>query len=323
MRYLGIRIFQSLLLLFGISLLSFVFLGVAPGNFFDEMRLNPQISNETLAHVKAQYELDQPLPMRYLRWLKSVVRGELGFSFAYNSPVAPLLRARAANTLLLSGTATLLVWIVALPLGILSAEKRYGGFDRVLSIISSVLLATPDLLLALGLLLLVLRTRWLPVGGISSLGSKGLSTWAHLKDSAAHLIAPVTVLVLSSLPPLFRHTRSAMLEALNSPYIRAARAHGIPRLSILFRHALPVAANPLISFFGLSLGSLLSASLLIEVVMSWPGLGPLLLEAILGRDIYVVIGAIIFASLFLIGGALLGDVFLFFVDPRIRTRELT
>jgi peptide/nickel transport system permease protein len=150
----------------------------------------------------------------------------------------------------------------------------------------------------------------------------GRNEWQQLKSIGIHSIGPVLVLVLGSLPTLTRHIRAAMIEGLDSPCVRAVRAHGIRRWRIVLRHALPVAANPLISLFGLSLGSLLSASLLTEVVMSWPGLGPLLLEAILARDLYVVIGAVMFASLFLVGGMLLGDVLLFAADPRIRTERL-
>jgi peptide/nickel transport system permease protein len=322
MKYFGHRILQSLFLLVGVSLLSFAFVELAPGNFFDEMRLNPQISSETVSNLRREYGMEQSLPIRYFRWLKSAAKGEFGFSFAYNAPVAPLLWSRARNTLLLTGSATLLAWLLALPLGILSAEKRRGWIDRAGGLATSVLLATPDLLLVLVLLLVALRTRWFPAGGMLSLGGADQSQWQQLKSIGAHLIGPVLVLVLGSLPVLTRHVRAAMIEALDSPCVRAARAHGIARRHIVLRHALPVAANPLISLFGLSLGSLLSASLLTEVVMSWPGLGPLLLEAILSRDLYVVIGAVMLASLFLVCGMLLADVLLFAADPRIRKENL-
>ena len=322
MRYLGLRLLQSLFLLVGVSLLSFVFVEAAPGNFLDEMRLNPQISRQTLSQLREQYGMDQPLAVRYVHWLRSVARGELGFSFAYNTPVAPLLWSRARNTLLLTGSATLMAWLIALPWGMVSAEQHRGWIDSASSLVTALLLATPDVMLALGLLLFAVRTSKLPAGGMMSLAREGQSKWAQTKDIAAHLLGPMSVLVLISLPTLLRHIRAAMIEALQSPSVRAARAHGITRGRILYRHALPMAMNPLISLFALSLGSLLSASLLVEVVMSWPGLGPLLLEAILARDVYVIIGAVMFASLLLISGMLLGDILLFSTDPRIRTEGL-
>src|SRR5439155_1071895 len=206
---------HSVFLLFGVSVLTFLFTTLAPGNYFDEMRLNPQIAPETVTALRARYELDRPLPVRYLRWVASVARGEMGFSFAYNSPVAAL--------------------------------------------------------------------------------------------------------VLSAIPLFIRHVRAAVAEVLETGFMRAAQGQGIPRRRLLYRYALPAAANPLISLFGFSLGALLSGSLLVEVVMSWPGLGPLLLEAILARDLYVVIGGVLLSTLFLVGGNFVADLLLYWADPRIRT----
>ena len=321
MRYLGQRVLQSFLLLVGVSLLSFAFVELSPGNFFDDMRLNPRISSETVSSLRAKYGIDQPLPVRYAHWLGSVAKGEFGFSFAYNTPVSSLLWPRARNTLLLTTSATMLAWMTALPLGILSAGRRNGWLDRSTLVLTAFLLAVPDLLLALGLLMIALRTHLLPAGGMISLDAENLGAWKQAINIALHMIAPVAVLILASLPTLIRHTRAAMVDALDSPFVRAARTHGISPLRILIHHAFPAALNPLISLFGLSLGSLLSASLLTEVVMSWPGLGPLLLEAILGRDVYVVIGSVMAASVFLVCGTLIADAILFAADPRIRTEQ--
>jgi peptide/nickel transport system permease protein len=153
-------------------------------------------------------------------------------------------------------------------------------------------------------------------------GFEDLSHWEKARDLAAHLFLPALVLALGSLPVLLRHVRTAMLEILDAPPIRAARAHGIPRHRILFRHALPLAINPIVSLFGLSLASLLSISLLTEVIMSWPGLGPLLLEAVLARDVYVVIGATMFSTLFLVMGTAVADILLYTSDSRIHPKGL-
>ena len=322
MKYFARRVLQSILLLVGVSVLSFVFVDLSPGNYFDEMQLNPSISKETVSSLRVQYGIDRPLPVRYLRWLSSAARGEFGFSFAYNTPVASLLWPRALNTLLLTGSATLFAWMIALPLGILSAGRRNGLIDRATVLFTVVLLAIPDLLIALGLLLFAVRTSLLPAGGMMALGSEDMNAWARTRTVAMHMIGPVLVLVLASLPTLLQHTKAAMVEALSSPFARSAQAHGICPRRILLGHAFPAALNPLISLFGLSLGSLLSASLLTEVVFSWPGLGPLLLEAILGRDLYVVIGSVVFASVFIVCGSLFGDVLLFAADPRIRAEKL-
>jgi peptide/nickel transport system permease protein len=134
-----------------------------------------------------------------------------------------------------------------------------------------------------------------------------------------HMVLPVTALVLSALPILIRHIRAAMAEVLDAAYLRAAAAHGIPHRKLLYRYALRAAANPLIALFGFSVGTLLSGSLLVEIIMSWPGIGPLLLEAILARDLYVVIGGVLFSTAFLVAGNFLADVLMYWADPRIRT----
>jgi peptide/nickel transport system permease protein len=268
--------------------------------------------------LRAQYGLDRPWPRRYMVWVNALVHGDLGFSFAYNMPVAPLLWTRARNTLLLTLTATILAWLIALPLGVWSAERRGRLPDRALSWTVAALLALPDLALALGLLALAVRSGWFPTGGMTSTGWDGFSFGRKAVDIALHLLLPASVLVASALPLLLRHVRAAVAEVLEAPYLRVAEGHGIARRRLLYRYALPAAANPLITLFGFSIGALLSGSLLVEIVMSWPGLGPFLLEAILARDLFVVIGGVLLSTLFLVAGNLLADVLLYWSDPRIR-----
>lgn len=323
MRYIFHRLAQAAFLLFGASVLTFLFSALAPGTYFDEMRLNPQISPETVAFLRAQYQLDRPLPVRYAHWVNSILHGEMGYSFAYNRPVGPLLWVRARNTLLLTLTATLIAWALALPLGIWSATSIGRLPDRALSWATASLLILPDLVLALGLLILAVHTGGFPTGGLTSLDFETLSPFNKLRDIALHMTLPVSALVLSTLPILVRHVRAAMAEVLQAPFLRAAQAHGIPRRRLLYRYALRAAANPLISLFGFSLGTLLSGSLLVEVVMSWPGLGPFLLEAILARDFYVVIGGVLLSTLFLASGNFVADMLLYWADPRIRTEAVS
>jgi peptide/nickel transport system permease protein len=292
---------------------------LAPGSFFDEMKLNPQVSPATVAALRSEYGLDQPLPSKYVHWMKSVLRGEWGYSFAYNSPVRNLLMPRARNTLLLTSIAMIIAWLLAVPLGIWVANRPGRWGDRVSMAGTSLLIAIPELVMALGLLYLVVRTHVLPAGGMMSAKFDTLGVWEKIRDLIMHLVVPVTVLVLGSLPVLVRHVRTSMLEVLQAPFVQAARAHGIGRSRLLFRYALPAAMNPLISLFGLSVAGLLSGSLLVEVITGWPGLGPLLLEASMSRDFYVVIGVVMASTLFMVAGSLLADVTLVVVDPRVRT----
>jgi peptide/nickel transport system permease protein len=315
------RAVHGLLLLVGVSVLSFVLAELAPGDYFAEMRQDPRISQETVRVLRERYGLDRPAPERYLRWLASLARGELGYSFAYGQPVGPLLWPRVRNTLLLTVTATAVAWLLALPLGAWWATLRRGPVDVGLAGLSAMLLALPDLVLVLGLLLLAVRTGWFPAGGMVSLGHEQMPPGERVRDVVMHLVLPVTALVLGVLPGLVRYVRAGVAEALGAPFVRAARAHGIPERRILLWHALPAAANPLISLFGLSVAGLLSTSLLVEVVMSWPGLGPLLLEAILARDFYLVLGPVLASTLLLVGGNLLADALLLAADPRIRAED--
>lgn len=312
------RMLHSFLLLVGVSVLSFVLLCAAPGNFFDELRLNPQISPATVAALKAQYGMDQPWPARYVRWLGSIVHGEFGYSLSYRCAVGSLLWPRARNTLLLTTISLVFAWLLAVPWGIAEAVKPESWMSRLSRWTSSTLLGIPELVLGLFLLLFAARTGWFPTGGMfSSKLADGSAAW-KVGDLARHLILPVAALVLGSAPIFARYVRSAVAEALRAPFIEHLRGRGIPAPRRIYRHALPVAANSLISLFGFSLGGLLSASLLIEVILSWPGLGPLVLEALLARDVYVVMAVVVMSSVFLVLGNLVADLLLYWNDPRIR-----
>jgi peptide/nickel transport system permease protein len=188
----------------------------------------------------------------------------------------------------------------------------------------SVLLSVPELVLALLLMLLAVRTGYLPVGGLMSMGaavtdSSVRNVWSETGDVARHLLLPSICLAAGLLPLFCLHIRAAMKDALQSPFVMAALGHGIPFRRVLLWHALPAAANPLISLFGLSLGTLISSSLLTEAVFSWPGLGQLMVEAIQQRDLLLVQDAGLLATGFLVAGNLVADLMLYAFDPRIRT----
>lgn len=318
MKFLARRLLHSLLILLAISFFSFLLLQCAPGDYFDAMRMNPRVSAQTVEVLRAEHGIDRPFASRYASWIGSLVRGDMGISFAYGTPVGPLLWPRACNTLLLTGSSMLLAWLLAVPLGVWSAARKDGLLDRVFSFGTSALLVVPDLLLFLLLLLLAVRTNWFPAGGMVSSSFDDLSFWRKAADLALHFALPAFGLAIVSLPLLLRHVRAAMIEVLDAPFIRAARGHGISQSRLLWRYALPAASNPLISLFGLTIAAMLSASLIVEVILSWPGLGPLMIQAILARDVNVVIGVVMLSSVFLLAGNLIADVLLLASDPRIR-----
>jgi peptide/nickel transport system permease protein len=322
MRYLGRRLIRAAFLLVGVSILCFLFTEMAPGSFFDEMRLNPQISPETISSLRSRYGLDQPLVVRYGRWLRSALHADFGYSIAYNAPVAPLLWSRAKNTLLLATTGMLLTWLISIPLGVWAAARSGRMLDKGIRVASSLLVSIPEVVIAVALLAIVVRWRVLPVGGMTSMDNEGLSQWARLQEIASRMLLPTIILTLGESAIIVRHLRASVLEVLDTPFVQAAGGLGIGRTRLLFRHALPVAANPAISLLGFSLAGLLSGSLLVEVICGWPGLGPLILDATLSRDFYLVIGGIMLSALFMVGGNLVADIMLLACDPRIRTGAL-
>ncbi len=318
--YAARRIFHGAVLLLALSFVAFAFAQLAPGDYFSELRLDPRIAPDTVEGLRQQAGLHRPFLERYGVWMSSVARGDFGYSLAYNGPVATLLGERIRATLLLTGTATAAAWLLAIPLGIWSATGRRGWPDALSQVLFTVLLIVPDLILAIGVLVLAVETGWFPAGGMAAANASTMTRAERLRDLLWHLALPAGVLAAGMLPVLARHVRAGMIEVMEAPFALAARAHGIPSRRRLFRHLLPVAANPLVGLFGLSLGTLLSASLLIEVVMGWPGLGPLLVDSIMSRDIAVVLGAVLLSGAFLIGGNLFADLLLYRLDPRIRVR---
>jgi peptide/nickel transport system permease protein len=312
------RIGSSIVTLFAVSVFSFVLLELAPGDFFAELQTDTRVAPQTVDTLRAQYGLTQSPWARYWQWLQSFVSGDLGFSLAHRAPVSSVIWDRAGNTLLLTIPAMLLTWSLAMPIGVWVARRRNQWVDRVCSGATSTFVALPDLLVAMLLLLIALRTGIFPTGGMHAPGADELGFGARLSDLGRHAFLPLCALVATTLPSLVRHVRASVIEAAQTPAAQAARAHGIARSRITLRYVLPLAANPLISLAGLSIATLLSASLLIEVVMSWPGLGPLLVDALLAKDVHVVLSASMLASTLLVAGNLAADLTLYMVDPRIR-----
>lgn len=318
-RRLVVRLLQGAGVIFAVSLLTFALAEAVPGDYFAEARFDPRISASSIDALRVRHGLDRPLPERYIRWLGSLARGELGRSLAYDAPVWPLIRPRIPRTLLLAGTAAALAWAGALVLGLACAARPGGVLDRTVSIATSVLLAVPDLVLLMLFLLLAVKTGWFPVGGMTSAGHEDAGGVAYARDVALHLALPASALALSLLPSLLRHVRGTLVATSALPFVLAARAQGIGPARLLVRHILPAAANPLVTLLGSTAAALLSLSLLTEVVFGWPGLGPLFLEAILARDLHLVLGPVLASTGLLLLANLGADLLLLVVDPRIRT----
>jgi peptide/nickel transport system permease protein len=311
------RATRAAILLIGVSFLSFLLLAAAPGDFGDEIRLNPQISPATVAALRAEFGLDDPVLTRYALWLRATTHGHFGYSVIYRLPVERVIWRRAVNTLLLTTTALVIAWSLAMAIGLGAAMTRRAGLDRTIGILAAALLAIPDLLIALALLTLSAHAGWLPIGGMSSAGAP-LDRWAAMRDLAAHMALPVTVLTIATLPALLQHVRRALASSMPPPLAIALAARGLPRTRLVARHSLRLASAPLAALGGLTIGSILSAGLLVEVLVGWPGMGTLMLEAVLARDQFVIVAATVLSTAVLIAGNVIGDLLLYAADPRAR-----
>ena len=312
------RLLIAFFLLIGISFFTFWLMHMTPGNYFDSLKLNPQISQDTIARYEALYGLNQPLFVQYWKWLVNFLRGEFGYSFYYNVPVSHLITGRLGNTFILSMTSFLLTWALAIPLGIWAALNHNRLTDRLLSFFSFAAFSTPSFFLAMLLLYMVSQWGILPLGGMHSPDYESFSWIDKQIDLARHLVIPTLVLSLASIASLMRIMRGNMLSVLRQQYITAARAKGLPESRVIYVHALKNAFNPLITLLGYELSGLISGAALIEIVCSWPGLGSLMLTAVRSKDIYVVMANLILVSFLLLIGNLLADLALARVDPRIR-----
>jgi len=311
------RIAQMVPLLLGITFISFLVVGLAPGDFFSALAMNPSISPDAIAAMKREFGYGQPLVVRYLAWLGQVVRGDLGLSVAHRIGVATLIGQRVGNTLLLAVAALIVTWAAAIPLGVLVAVRRGRLSDRALSLFAFLGMSVPNFFLAFLLLRLALFTGWFPVGGTVSLDYEQLSLAGKLADRLHHLVLPTIVLATGGMAGLMRLMRGAILELQRADFVRTARAKGLPERVVLFKHVLRNALNPFVTLAGYELGTLLGGAALVENVMNLQGLGALMLEAVMALDIYLVMGSVLIGSAMLLVGNLLADVALMAVDPRI------
>jgi peptide/nickel transport system permease protein len=303
--------------LFAVSLLVFAVTAIAPGDPFSEARFDKQLSPETVAALRRAEGIDRPFLIRYAQWLRAAAHGDLGRSIAYRSPIAPLVARRAVNSLALVAAALIVTWTIVLPLGVWTAARDRSADGRVVAAGATALIAVPDLLIAMALVVVAARSGLLPTGGLRTAGAADADGLAAFVDRLRHSVLPVLALTLIAAPPLLRHVRASMLDALRAPYVLAAAARGIPYRRRLWRLALRAAANPLVSLFGLSFAALFSASMMVEVVMSWPGLGPLLLDAVRTRDEQLIVAGVMLATVLLIVGNGCADVLLRSIDPRV------
>lgn len=320
--YILKRLYQLIPLLIGITFLSFVIIQLAPGDYLDQLRMNPQISEKTINELVKLYGLDQPILIQYLKWLVNALKFDLGYSFSYQMPVIELIRDRIGNTLLLSVLSGLIAWLLAIPLGIIAAIKPNSLIDKLIQIFSFTFMSMPGFFFAFLMLFFAVKTGIFPTGGAYSPNYDQLSTFEKIVDRLWHASLPAIVIAVGSLAGLVRLVRSTMIEQLQSEYVLFARAKGLSEKDIIIKHALRNALNPFITILGFEIASLLSGSALIEIIINWPGMGMLMLDAVLSQDLYLVMGGLYIGAIMLIIGNLIADILLAKLDPRIKQREV-
>lgn len=293
LRYIARRIAVAALLVFFASSAAFLLTRIAPGDYVSS---NLEVDPAFVAAERARLGLDQPLPRQYATWLGRAVRLDFGESFRFHRPVNDMIRERAANTILLGASALALATAIGIPLGVFTGSRRRGTAVFVARSASIVLLSIPPLITSLALLLLAVRTRWFPIAG--------------------HLLLPSIALALPIAAVLERLQSRAMRDALRDPSVVAAMARGVPRGRVIWRHGLRLSLQPVLAIYGVIVGGVLSGSFIVEVIMSWPGLGDLMHEALIARDLFLVAGCAAAGSIFLAAGVLLSDLALLAVNPR-------
>jgi peptide/nickel transport system permease protein len=319
--YLTKRTLMLIPLLFGITLITFAVIHLAPGEPVEmQTAMNPKVSAEARQRMREFYGLDKPLHVQYISWLKRLAKLDFGRSFAPDGrPVTDKIRERIPITLSLNIIALILEFGLAVPIGILAAIRQDTLVDKSITVFVFLGFAIPTFWLALLLMYLFgVKLGWLPISGLHSLGSDGMSTPAWFADLLKHLILPVGVATFGSLAGLSRYMRSTMLEVIRQDYITTARAKGLAERTVIMRHAVRNALLPVITLLGFSLPGLIGGSVIFETIFAIPGMGQLFYQGVMMRDYPLVMGILVIGALLTLIGNLLADICYSAADPRIR-----
>jgi len=320
-RYLIVRLIELIPIFFLISLIIFTILNAMPGDPLLYSRLeNPRAVLKDpvrIAELRKYYHLDDPLIVRYFFWLVNFLKGDLGFSSMYKQPVLGIIVKRLPNTLLLTVTAWLIGLVVAFPIGIYSAVKKYSLFDYFFTVLAFVGISLPTFWFALmAIIIFSVVLGWFPISGVQTYGITG--SWNIFADRVRHLILPSLVLGLVQVAYWVRYIRTSLLEVLDQDYIRTAYSKGAQERRVILKHALRNAMIPIITIIALDIPYFFGGALIVETVFSWPGMGRLIYEAVLASDYNLAINCLMFITVITLFSNLLADILYTVVDPRVR-----
>ncbi|WP_413163864.1 ABC transporter permease [Capilliphycus salinus ALCB114379] len=315
-RYLINRLLSAIPTLIAISIVVFAILALAPGDPMGEFATNPSITAEVRENIRRSLGLDQPIPIRYLKWAWAFIRGDMGYSFTSRSPVSELILQRLTTTLWVAGSAYFLAVLIAFPLGIISAIKRYSIFDQIATTFAFLGFSLPPFFT--GLLFIIIfsvQLNWFPFIYNSTLE---VTNWQTFIEQIKQSIMPISVLALYQSAVLMRFIRSSMLEQLNQDYVRTAYAKGLPNFTVIQGHVLRNALIPVVTLIALDIPSLFTGALITEQIFRIPGIGALLVESIYRSDTPVVMAITFIYAILVVIFNLIADILYGILDPRIQ-----
>ena len=320
-QYIVRRLLMAIPVFFGITFLVYLGINLAPGDPINTLIPFEQLAESTpeeIEAIRSSLGLDQPLVIRYVRWLNELAQGNFGRSFQQKAPVADLLQDRIGNTLRLAVAALFISLVIGIVSGVIMALQQYRWPDYVLSVFTLAQWSTPPFFVALAAIYVFsIQLNWLPSFGMQS--ARGSDTaWESLWDQVRHLIMPATILGLYGSATFARYTRASMLDTLNSDFVTSARAKGLRYHTIITRHVFRNAAMPIVTIVGLNLANLLGGAVIVETIFAWPGMGRLGVAATIARDYPLLMGVVVVGALMVLISNLVADIFYAVVDPRIR-----
>lgn len=315
-RYILRRILISIPILLIVTILVFALVELAPGDmvdfFLDEETLT-NMSEEDIYQMRERMGLNDPAPIRYLKWMGRVVQGDLGFSFSQATPVGPLLWSRLKNSLLLMGTALIFAILIGIPLGVATAQRQYSKFDFTVTGLSFLGLSMPAFIAGIiGVYIFAVKLQWVPASGMRTPEDNSLLDLLH------HLILPASIIAIMHASRFMRYQRLSMLEVTNQDYVLTAKAKGLPNRVVTYRHALRNALIPVVTVIGLTVTQFIAGAVFIETIFAWPGMGRLYYQAVLSRDYPIIMGANLVIAVVVLLANLITDIGYGWVDPRVR-----
>lgn len=321
--YITKRFLLMIPLIFGITLITFIVIHLAPGSPVEvQTEMSLKVTAQAKENLKKLYGLDKPLYIQYIDWIKRFIKLDFGKSFVDGRKVIDKIIERIPITLTINILSLILIFVVAIPIGILSATKQYSLFDKLSTVFVFVGFSTPTFWLALLLMILFgVHMGILPISGIQSIDVSEMGPFDRLLDWIKHLILPVGVSAFGGIAGLSRYSRSSMLEVIRQDYIKTAKAKGLPETEVIFKHAFRNALMPIVTILGLSVPGLIGGGVIFETIFAIPGMGQLFYSSTMARDYPTIMGILVIGAILTLFGNLIADISYALVDPRVRVRK--